>query len=134
MAERIDGIYDNPEKLLKPDEVSAVVLQNYYRSRDDLIEKMRDKWNEWYKAYRAYVEVDDDDVRSNLAIPLIYSHVEALLPRLVANRPRIEAWGRGPGRGAGTRARTGLHRGCRTGCRGSGTGCSSRQARRRPRP
>lgn len=91
-----DQIYDNPEKILKAVDASAVVLENYRRSRDTLVEKMREKMDEWYKAYRAYVSVDEDDVRSNLVIPLVHAHVEAYLPRLVVNRPKIEVWGRGP--------------------------------------
>ena len=89
-------LYDNPDKILKADDASAVVLHRYWRSRDQLVDKMRDKWREWYKSYRAYVEQSEDNVRSNLILPLIFSHIEAYLPRLIANRPRIEAWGRGP--------------------------------------
>jgi len=91
-----DQIYDDPEKILKADDASRVVLERYWRSRDHLVSKMRDKWDEWYKSYRAYVKQAQDNVRSNLILPLIFSHIEAYLPRLIANRPRIEAWGRGP--------------------------------------
>ena len=98
----VDNIYDDPEKILKADDATMTVLDNFRRSKNSLVDKMRDKWSEWYKAYRAAVEVDDDDVRSNLVIAIIFSHIEAYLPRLVANRPRIEAWGREPG--DGTRA------------------------------
>ena len=73
-----------------------VVLNDYERSRNQLIDKMRDKWNEWYRAYRAYVELREDDIRSNLVIAAILAQVEAFIPRLVANRPRIEVWPRGP--------------------------------------
>ncbi|MHC4230969.1 MAG: hypothetical protein ACYSW0_26340, partial [Planctomycetota bacterium] len=52
--------------------------------------------DEWYKAYRSVIEIDDDDIRSNVSVPLIFSHIEAYLPRLVANKPRVEVWGRGP--------------------------------------
>ena len=96
MADTRDSIYDDPEKILKADDATMVVLDQYRRSKDALVDKMRDKWNEWYKSYRAYVKRSKDDVRSNLVLPLIHSHVEALLPRLVVNRPRIDVWGRGP--------------------------------------
>ena len=96
MADTYDSTYDDPEKILTADEASAVVLEHYRRSEDGLVNKMRDKWKEWYKGYRAYVEVDDDDVKSNLVYGLIFSHIEAYLPRLVANRPKIEVWGRSP--------------------------------------
>ena len=96
MADTYDSTYDDPEKILTADEASAVVLEHYRRSEEGLVDKMRDKWKEWYKGYRAYVEVDEDDIKSNLVYGLIFSHIESYLPRLVANRPRIEVWGRGP--------------------------------------
>jgi hypothetical protein len=90
------SIYDDPEKILAADPATMVVLNDYERSKNHLIDKMRDKWNEWYRAYRAYVEHTDDDIRSNLIIAAIFAAVEAFIPRLVANRPRIEVWPRGP--------------------------------------
>jgi len=91
-----ESIYDDPEKILKADDASSVVLDNYYRSKNELIDKMRDKWNEWYRAYRAYIDQPDDGTRSKLIIAVIFAQVEAFLPRLVANRPKIEVWPRGP--------------------------------------
>jgi len=97
MADRDSAsIYDDPEKILSADPASKVVFNNYHRSRDLLIDKMREKWNEWYKAFRAYVEKTDDGSRSRLVVAVIFSQVEAFLPRLVANRPKIEVWPRGP--------------------------------------
>ena len=90
------SVYDDPDKILKADAASMIVLNNFERSRDELIDKMRDKWNEWYRAYRAYVEIKDDDIRSNLVIASIFAQIEAYIPRLVANRPKIEVWPRGP--------------------------------------
>jgi hypothetical protein len=90
-----DTAYDNPDKILKADDASAMVLNRYWYSRDELVSTMRDKFKEWYKSYRAYVEKGEDNIRSKLVLPLIFSHVESYLPRLVVNRPRIEAWGRG---------------------------------------
>ena len=96
MARDSASIYDNPDKILKASSASMVVLNNYERSRDQLIGKMTGKWNEWYRAYRGYVEQRDDDIKSNLVIAAILAQVEAFLPRLVANRPKVEVWPRGP--------------------------------------
>jgi len=87
---------DRPDEILRnADEASRRVLENYWRSRDQLVQKIRPKLDEWYKAWRSFVEYEEDDIRSNLFVPLIFSHVEAYLPRLVANKPRIDVTRRG---------------------------------------
>ena len=96
MAKDSASIYDNPDKVLEASPASMVVRDNYERAKNELIDKMRDKFNEWYRAYRGYVEQRDDDIKSNLVIASILAQVEAFIPRLVANRPRIEVWPRGP--------------------------------------
>lgn len=80
-----------------PDEPAArIAWDSYWRSKRDFVDPMRDKWAEWRNLYRCYVEITDDDLVSKVFVPLIFSHVESFIPRLVANRPRIEVWGRGP--------------------------------------
>jgi hypothetical protein len=96
MADDAFTVFDHPDKPLPADKATKVVLDNFYLGRDRLVRRMRDKWDEWYKAYRSVIEIDDDDIRSNVSVPLIFSHIEAYLPRLVANKPRVEVWGRGP--------------------------------------
>lgn len=84
-------------RLLLPDEPAArIAFDSYWRSKRDFVDPMRDKWNEWRDLYRCYVEIEDDDLVSKVFVPMIFSHVESFIPRLVANRPRIEVWGRGP--------------------------------------
>ena len=89
-------VFDDPDKLLPADTATKVVLDNWHLSRDRLVRRMKDKWDEWYKAYRSVIDIDDDDIKSNTTVPLIFSHIEAYLPRMVANKPRVEVWGRGP--------------------------------------
>ena len=96
MADDAFTVFDHPDKILPADKATKVVLDNFNTGRDRLVRRMRDKWDEWYKSYRSVIEIDDDDIRSNFTVPLIFSHIEAYLPRLVANRPRVEVWGRGP--------------------------------------
>lgn len=87
---------DRPDEILKnAHETSRIVLENYWRSRDNVVQPMREKWSEWFKTYRSYIDFRDDDIQSSFFVPLIFSHVESYLPRLVANRPHIEVWGRG---------------------------------------
>lgn len=96
MADRDFTIFDDPDKILPADTATKVVLDNFHHGRDRLVRRMKDKWDEWYKAYRSVIDIDDDDIRSNVSVPLIFSHIEAYLPRMVANKPRVEVWGRGP--------------------------------------
>ena len=91
------NIYDNPESLLKPSDAWKVCYDDYMYSKKELVDPMVDKWKEWDELYRCYVESEDDDILSNLCYPLAFSHVETFLPRLVANRPRIEVNPREPG-------------------------------------
>jgi hypothetical protein len=87
---RSDRVIKDPKEAVKS------VFDCYAYSANHFVEKMKPKWEFFYKLYRSFVEVDDDEVISNFFLPLIFSHVESFLARLVANRPRVEAWGREP--------------------------------------
>ena len=82
---------------LTQEEAREVLFDQWRRSEDRLVAQRRDKWQLAYELYRSYEEnPESDGLRTELFIPMIFSHVEAYLPRLVANRPRIEVWGREP--------------------------------------
>jgi hypothetical protein len=84
---------------LSLEEARDTVFDQWRRSEDRLVMQRRPKWQAYYELYRSYEEKDANDsdgLRSELFIPMIFSHVESFLPRLVANRPRVEVWGRGP--------------------------------------
>lgn len=83
-------MYNNPDKKMPPHEESKRVFENFRRSEDVLVGKKRDQWKEHYKLYRSVMEIADNDIVSQLVIPLAFTTVEDILPRLVANRPRIE--------------------------------------------
>jgi len=104
MPEHVNKI-DWTDELLPKDEQAAIVWEHYERGKD-VIESMRDKWDEWYKAYRSYFEMPEDFSTSELAIPMIFSDVEAYMPRLAANKPEIFV---GP-RSEDDRDRAGKHR------------------------
>lgn len=88
--------YDNPTEARAPDVVSQLVINQYLRSKNELIDMHRDRWDEWYKAFRSHIDFDESAIRSNLVIPLIASHVEAYAPRLVGTDPIVEVWPQGP--------------------------------------
>lgn len=90
--------YHDPEKILPLHAASVMVIDNYDRSRNVLVDPIRDKLDEWYKAWRAHVKDDKQgtSIRSNLVIPIIASHVESHAPRLAGIRPKISVWPRGP--------------------------------------
>ena len=82
--------YNDPNKKAAPHEESKRVFENFRRAEDVLVGKKRDQWKEHYKLYRSVMEIADNDLASQLVIPLAFTTVEDILPRLVANRPRIE--------------------------------------------
>ena len=67
---------DWTDELLPKAEQAAIVWEHYERGKD-VVEAMRDKWDEWYFSM------------SELSIPMIFSDIEAYMPRLVANKPEI---------------------------------------------
>ena len=96
MATVTSSIAEDRAKLLPPDEASQIVLDAYHRSRDSFVNPMRALWTEWGDLYRSYISIQDDSLLTQTFVPLIFLNVESFLPRLVANRPRVEVWGRGP--------------------------------------
>ena len=46
-------------------------------------------WNEYYQLYRAYLDTSKYPWRSNVFIPYAFWTIETILPRLVANKPRL---------------------------------------------
>ena len=87
--------YAVPGRLLAKDEAIKLVLSRYELSRRELVDPKRPQWKEWYDAYRSAMEIPEDTMTSQLAIPLIYSSVEDFTARLAVT-PRVEVWGRGP--------------------------------------
>ena len=89
----VSTLYDDPEVVLKPHEAWRVTWDGYQRSKRQLVDQMRDKWKEWARAYKCYVEVDDDDILSAFAHPAIFGQVESFVPRAAqAPPPRGVFW------------------------------------------
>lgn len=87
------SIYNNPDEILREaDDASMAVLNDWWKSETELVDPMRDLWEEWYRMYRCYTEIDDDDILSNFPVPATWAHIESFVPNIVANRPRIEVW------------------------------------------
>jgi len=83
---------------LKLDEASHALFDQFRRSDTKLVSQRRDQWQTFYELYRSYEEQPEEDlITTDLFIPMIFSHTESFLPRIVANRPRIEVWGEEPG-------------------------------------
>ena len=53
----MENVIDKPDEIIKDaDKASRVVLENYWRSRDELIQPMRPKWREWQDLYRSITQ------------------------------------------------------------------------------
>ncbi len=87
---------DHSGKPLSANDAWRLVWDDYWRSKTNLVDLMQPKWVEWFNAYKCSVSVPEGDILSNFAYPLIYSQIEAFVPRLTEDRPRIEVWGRNP--------------------------------------
>jgi len=89
----LSSIYDNPTELLKnADDASRMVCENWWYSDREVVDPQRDPWDEVYKMYRGYQEIDDDDVMSNFHVPDTWAMIESYVPRVAGARPRIEVW------------------------------------------
>ena len=89
---------DKPDKIQKPSRATEYVFQNYERAKK-VVEAKAPMWKEWMKAYRSVINLPKEDMDSSisrLVIPLIFSDVEAIGPRLMEANPRIEVHGREP--------------------------------------
>jgi len=87
--------YIDPSSLPPDEKAAKLAFDSYDRSRRLLVDPKRDQWKEWKKAYRSVIDlVKDDNLVSRIVVPLIFTHVEALLPRLAAQTPKIEVWPR----------------------------------------
>jgi len=53
-----------------------------------------DKWDTFYKLYRFYLEEDEQNWKSQLFIPYIFTIIENIVPRMVMNKPTIVLEGR----------------------------------------
>lgn len=60
-------------------------------------EPFKNKWDRYYKMYRGVLDERNYPWQSNLFIPLSFSTVETIVPRLVSNRPQIDIMPREPG-------------------------------------
>jgi len=89
--------YDETYKRLPRNEASAAVLDHLRLSEDRLVGPMRDKLMERYRAYRSYVKLSgnqNQQMRTKIAMPMIFSHIKTYSSRFASNRPRIEVWER----------------------------------------
>lgn len=88
-----DEIY----KRLPKNEASGAVIDHLHFSEDKLVGPMRDKLMERYRSYRSYIKLktpDSNQVRTRIAMPMIFSHIKSYSSRFIGNKPRIEVWER----------------------------------------
>ena len=87
--------YADPNKLQERDKAATYVFESYDRSKRLLVDPKREQWKEGYRAYRMVLDLKKSDgLQSRIPDALIFTNVEDFLPRLVAQNPRIEVWGR----------------------------------------
>jgi hypothetical protein len=86
------GLEADGDKLLDSDVEQRIIFNSYIYSRDNLVERRREQWQEMYEAYRNNIEIYDDGSKTDISIPMIFADVEAYLPRLVQNKPKIDVW------------------------------------------
>lgn len=56
----------------------------------------KNKWDRFYKMYRGVLEETNYPWQSNIWVPLSFSTIETVVPRLVSNRPQIDVLPREP--------------------------------------
>lgn len=56
----------------------------------------KNKWDRFYKMYRGVLEETNYPWQSNIWVPLSFSTIETVVPRLVSNRPQIDILPREP--------------------------------------
>lgn len=100
---RVPGIdYDNPEDDLFPtDENDQKVLLNWANAAFDdartARNELEDRWRKYYKMYRSFAgKRPVGDWRSRVWIPLSFYVVETIVPRLVAQLPKLTVEPVGP--------------------------------------
>ncbi len=79
----------DPRKTLPDKEMLQLVIERFQRSKR-IVDSLRGRRQDWYRLYRSYVEDPEAPFETRLFIPLVFSTVEAFLPRLVAQRPQIK--------------------------------------------
>jgi len=94
----IEPLYDDPVKVDSNKERTTRIILDRYESRRRNVDRRRDKWDNWYASYRSWMKTDPDSpFRSQLFVPMTFSHIESHLPRIASARPKLEVWGREPG-------------------------------------
>ena len=89
------NLVDNPFEISSQiHKESRIVFEQFDYSFRQVVQPNLDKFQAGYEAYRSYVE--ESDVASGIFRPSIFASIESILPRLAANQPRIEVWGREP--------------------------------------
>jgi len=85
------------QEALTLEEARHSLFDQFRRSETKLVSQRREQWQTFYELYRSFEEQSEEDLlTSDLFIPMIFSHIESFLPRIVANKPRVEVWGREP--------------------------------------
>ena len=56
----------------------------------------KNKWDRFYKMYRGVLDETNYPWQSNIWVPLSFSTIETVVPRLVSNRPQIDIMPREP--------------------------------------
>lgn len=100
---RIPGIdYDSPEEDLFPqDDQDVQTLTGWaetaFKDADNARKEIEDRWHHFYKMYRSYAgKRSPGDWRSRVWIPLSFYVVETIVPRLVAQLPKLTVEPVGP--------------------------------------
>jgi len=64
-------------------------VQEVNLSFDNLSDRMRDKWYDWWNMYRSFENQQKLPGQSNIFIPKVYEVIEKKVPAVIANSPRF---------------------------------------------
>lgn len=73
---------DEYEKLLK-------WCKNAFQAAEDARQPYDDRWRRYYKLYRSYMKRSPNEWRSSVFIPIVFSIIETIAPRMVAQLPKF---------------------------------------------
>lgn len=80
------------------DEHALIVTwcQQTFLAADSARRTFEDRWSRFHKLYMSWVQLDKSDWRSKVFIPFVFSTVETIAPRLVAELPKAMVAPMGP--------------------------------------
>lgn len=95
-SEQFRSKIDWTDALDKDWKIQAKMVEDNFNRAKDIIDDNSEDWETYYGAYRSYFEMPEDNMTSELAVPLIFSDVESYMPRIAGTTPDIGVWPRTP--------------------------------------